>query len=218
MRRLALAVVTVLASAVAASAQPVVTGPLTVVAGGSANLTIQGTPGENYVLGASATNAGFSYAGVNFALGLDVVAVSVGVIPAGGTVVVPYTPPFPQQDRVYLQAITSPSAAFLPPVGSNGFVLINNQEARIFMAIGGGVVGATGAGFALSPGVTTVRNSAGSYTVSFANQFTGPNVIPNIAPFCGGLSPSSISANNGSFTVTFTADCGFFFTATPIRR
>ena len=215
MRRFVFASLVVLASAGAAAAQTATASTNVVGAGGSTNLVLAGTPGQQYAVIASANNAGFSYAGVALAVGTDVQILAVGVLDGSGAATVPVTPPFPASDRFYYQAVFT-SNGFGSITASNGVVLINAQEARIFMAVGGGVQ-ANGTGFALSPGVSVTRNSPGSYTVGFANQFTGVNVIPTITPFCG-LAPSGVSANNGGFTVTFASDCGFFFTATPIRR
>ncbi len=218
MRRLIAVCASLLVSASASQSQTLSAPANAVAPGGSVSVTVTGTAGENYALVGSETSSGLTFNGVPFALGTVFQILSVGVLDGAGRAVVPVTPPFPARDRYYLQGLTSASAGFIPFSLTPSLPLLNTEVTRLLQAVGGGVVGATGAGFALSPGITTVRNSVGNYTVSFPNQFTGSNVIPSIAPFCGGLSPSTMSANNGSFTVTFTADCGFFFTATPIRR
>ncbi len=133
-----------------------------------------------------------------------------------GKAVVPVTPPFPSRDRYYVQALTSASPSFVPFSVSPGLTLVNTEVTRLLLAVGGGV-NPNGAGFALSPGVTATRTGVGTYQVTFAGQFSGVNVIPAITPFCGQLI-AGLTANNGGFTVTFPTDCGFFFTATPIRR
>lgn len=216
MRRVVVAVVSLLALAAGASAQTVTTAASVVGVGGSTNILVTGgTPGQQYAVIASATNTGFSYAGVNLAVGTDVQILAVGALDGAGAATIPVTPPFPTYDRFYYQVVST-SNGFASITASASLVLINAQEARIYMAVGGGT-NAAGAGFALSPGVTVTRNSAGNYTVSFAGQFLGVNVIPTITPFCG-LNPTGLNANNGGFTVTFASDCGFFFTAAPIRR
>lgn len=215
MFRYALACALVLGVMTNAAAQPTLAAaPFAVPPGTAANLTVSGPAGQQFAIIASSTNSGMSYAGVQLQVGTDVSIVAMGTIGGGGTAVVPVTPPFPARDRFYYQAVltTNGFAAITPTPGT---VLVNAQDARSFLAVGGGV-NAAGAGFALSPGVTTQRTAAGTYSVQWGNQFN-TNVIPTITPFCG-LAPSSVAANNGGFTVTFAADCGFFFTGQPIRR
>ena len=216
MRRLVLACLAVLVSAVVASAQPVIApGSFVVGAGGSTTITVQGTPGDNYVLVSSSTNAGFSYAGVDFAVGLDAVLVSIGVIPGGGSVVVPFAPPFPQRDRVYLQAVTSPSPAFVPPTGSNSVVLVNNQEARLYMPIGAIITSAGTVSFG-TPGIT-VSKVGNTYTINHTGLIDIPSAIPSITP-TGGATVTSMSANGNTTVVTPSAAADFWFVTQPVRR
>lgn len=217
MRRLLLVPLLLVAGVTGAHAQTVATTPAVVTAGGTTNIVISGgTPGGQFAIIASATNGGFAYAGVALAAGTDVQIVSVGALDGSGAATVTVTPPFPTYDRYYYQAVFTANG-FASITASSSLTVINAQEARIYLAVGGGTSGA-GAGFALSPGVTVARTGVGAYQVSFPNQFVGAvNVIPTITPFCG-LSPTNMSANNAGFTVTFAADCGFFFTAAPIRR
>lgn len=217
MRRFVFVCALLVVSAVAAQAQTVATSAGVVTAGGSTNVVISGgTAGGQFAVIASATNGGFSYAGVNLSVGTDVQIVTVGALDGSGAATVPVTPPFPTYDRFYYQVVFTPNG-FASITASPSLVVMNAQEARIYLSVGGGTSGA-GAGFALSPGVAVTRTGPGAYAVTFANQFVGAvNVIPTITPFCG-QSPTSMSANNGGFTVAFASDCGFFFTATPIRR
>lgn len=216
MRRLVLASALFLAYSSVAEAQPTVTAPSTVVpSGGSVAVTVSGTAGENFAVIASITNGGFSFGGTALNVGADVAILAVGVLNGTGNASVTVTPPFPARDRYYVQAVTSASPAFAPLAASNSLALLNRQEAVLYLSMGGGV-NANGTSFALSPGAIAARTGAGVYQVTFGGQF-GTNVIPNITSFCG-LSPTGIVANNAGFTVTFASDCGFFFTATPIRR
>lgn len=216
MRHIVLATLALAGVATPTLAQTVTVSSNVVAAGGASSFVISGgTAGQQYAIIASATNAGFSYAGTALAVGTDIQIVTVGALDGSGGATVPVSPPFPTYDRYYYQVVFTTNG-FGSITASPGIVLINGQEARIFLSVGGGT-NAAGVGFALSPGVTVTRNSPGSYTVGFANQFIGVNVIPTITPFCG-LAPSGVSANNAAFTVTFASDCGFFFTATPIRR
>lgn len=216
MRQIVLVIAVLAGVATPTLAQSVAVSSNVVPVGGSTNFVISGgTAGQQYAVVASVTNTGFSYAGTALAVGTDVQIVTVGALDGSGGATVPVSPPFPTYDRYYYQVVFTTNG-FGSITAAPGIVLINGQEARIYLSVGGGT-NAAGAGFALSPGVTVTRNSPGSYTVAFANQFIGVNVIPTITPFCG-LAPSSVNANNGGFTVTFASDCGFFFTATPIRR
>src|SRR5690606_38136950 len=89
--------------------------------------TITGQPGQHYALLGSTMGAGYSFAGVNLALGADVVIIASGVFDGTGTAVVSGVPPFQftTLDRYYLQAVTSPSSAFNPPAASPGRVVRN---------------------------------------------------------------------------------------------
>lgn len=88
--------------------------------GGVVTATITGVPGQHYALLGSTMGAGFSHAGVALALGTDVVIIASGVFDGTGTAVVSGVPPFQftTLDRYYLQAVTSTSPAFNPPVAS----------------------------------------------------------------------------------------------------
>jgi hypothetical protein len=217
MRRLIAVCASLLVSASATQAQTLSVPASAVAPGGSVSVTVTGTAGENYALVGSETSSGLTFNGVSFALGTVFQVLSVGVLDGTGRAVVSVTPPFPARDRYYLQGLTSASAGFIPFSLTPSLPLLSSEVTRLLQAVGGGVNGPNGVGFALSPGVTTARNSTGSYTVSFANQFQGANVIANITPACG-LPISSLTSNNAGFTVTFTADCTFLFSATPIRR
>jgi hypothetical protein len=219
MRRLALALSFLMWTAALAGAQPTLSVPSIVVnTGGTVAATVTGgTAGHSYAIIGSTSNTGFSYAGVALSVGTDVAILAIGVLDgAGNSAAHTIAPPFPARDRYYIQAVTSPNN-FASITPTAGITLINGQEARIYLSVGGGVNGANGVGFALSPGTTTTRTGPGAYTVTWGNQFNGPNVIPTITPACG-QSPTGVTANNGGFTVTFASDCTFFFTGTPIRR
>ena len=89
--------------------------------------TITGEPGQHYALLGSTTRAGFSHAGIDLALGADVVVVASGVLDGLGTAVVTGVPPFlfTTLDRYYLQAVTSPSSTFNPLAASPGHIVRN---------------------------------------------------------------------------------------------
>lgn len=120
----------VLAAAGLAAAQPTLSASSTNVPPGTpVTLTVTGTAGHNFAVIASSVGSGFSYAGVALAVGTNVSIVATGVIGGGGTAVVGFTPPFAGSalDRFYVQAVTSPSAAFAPLQASAGVVLHNRD-------------------------------------------------------------------------------------------
>ena len=217
MLRVSLALIGVFVSAGLAAAQPSMSlSTVSVAPGASVTVTVDGTAGAQYAVIGSTVGSGFSYAGVNLSVGTDVAILSVGVIPGSGSAAVAVTPQFNAREQYFLQAVTS-TDGFASISATNGTPVMLRDTLRVFQAIGGGV-NPNGAGFALSPGVAVSRTGAGTYLVTFGNNFTGgTNQIPNITSFCGS-SPTGITANNAQFTVNFAADCGFFFTVSPIRR
>src|SRR5690606_22323031 len=70
--------------------------------------TITGQPGQHYVLLGSTIGGGYTFGGVNLALGPDIVVIASGVFDGTGTAVVSGVPPFQftTLDRYYLQAVT----------------------------------------------------------------------------------------------------------------
>jgi hypothetical protein len=109
-------------------AQPSLTASRTSVAPGTTvTVTVGGTAGQHFAVVGSTVNAGFSFAGQAFALGTDVTIIAVGVLDGTGQATVTFAPPFvgTPNDRYYLQAATSASAAFSPPAVSAGLVLRN---------------------------------------------------------------------------------------------
>ena len=116
--RIRTAVATLLASfclGIAAHAQPVLTVSSDIVApGATASATITGVPGQHFALLGSSTKSGMSHAGVALAVGADFAILAVGVLDGTGQTILGVTPPFlsTSLDRYYLQAVTSPSAAF----------------------------------------------------------------------------------------------------------
>lgn len=102
----------------AASAQPQISLPTTVVSPGeSVTATVTGAPGEFYAVLGSSVNAGFSYAGMALGVGNDVVILAQGVLDGRGAAFVSVVPPFNGTilDRYYLQAVTSTAQNFVPP-------------------------------------------------------------------------------------------------------
>lgn len=216
MRRFVLACAAVVSFAATAHAQPsLAAGSNSVNPGQAVNLTITGTAGQAFALIGSVTWSGFSYAGVSLAVGPDVQILTIGTLDGAGQAVVPFTPPFPARDRYFVQAVTSPSAAFATIVASNRVMLLNNQESRIYMPIGG-LVQANGTPLFITPGVTVTK--AGSvYTIAHSGFFEFNNPVPSITP-SGGATITSISTNFTQTVVTLSADAGFSFTIQSVRR
>jgi hypothetical protein len=158
MRRLLFALATVLVSASAAFAQPTMTSSILMPNPGvPVTLTVTGTAGQSFAVIGSITWAGFSYAGVDLAVGTDVSILGTGVLNGSGQGTVSFTPPFPARDRYYVQAVTSDNG-FATITPSSRLTLLNNQEARLNMPIGG-LIRADGSTLFLSPGITVSHNS-----------------------------------------------------------
>ena len=215
MRRVVLTVAGMLVCAAMAQAQTTV--PTFVVApGGTVDVTVTGTPGQNYAVIASTTNSGFSYGGVPLQVGADVVILAIGVLDGTGQAVVPVTPPFPTRDRYYVQGVVSASPDFLPPTPLNSVTLVNAEVARLLMPIGG-IVNANGTPAFVTNGVTINRTGVGVYQINHGNFFAIPTAIPSVTP-TGGAVVLGISTNSNVTTVSLSADATFFFTIQAIRR
>lgn len=115
-----------------AAAQPTISASTDVVTPGQAvNVTITGTPGQNFAVVGSTVGAGLSYAGVAFSVGsADLTVIAVGVLSGAGTAVVPVVPPFLGStiDRYYVQGATSSSPAFVPVAVTSGLILRNRDS------------------------------------------------------------------------------------------
>jgi hypothetical protein len=124
------ALVIVASTAPFAAAQTTLTASTTLVEPGVAvSLTVTGPVGQQFAVIGSTVGSGFTYAGVPLAVGADVAIITTGVIGGGGTAVIGFAPPFrgATLDRYYVQAVTSPSAAFAPLQASAGVVLRNRD-------------------------------------------------------------------------------------------
>lgn len=220
--RSAVLLLALLCTAAPALAQPTLTvTPSTYVVGpnGTTTVTIDGgTPFQYFALLGSGTNSGFSFAGVALNVGPDVRVLATGVFNPLGQATVIVNPPFPQVDRLYLQAVMSPSPAYFPlTLTSANAVLVNAQEARIFMPVGG-AVSATGNLVAGSPGIT-VSKAGSTYTIAHAGQFTIPAIVPSVT--LGGNAGAtivSLVSTADQTVVTLSADSAFWFTLQPVRR
>lgn len=91
--------------------------------------TISGTAGQNWALLGSAVNRGLVFGNIALNVGTDVALLAVGTLGPSGTAVVQVTPPFvgTTLDRYYLQAVTSPSAGFVPLEASAGAIIRNGE-------------------------------------------------------------------------------------------
>ncbi len=101
--------------------------PEVVKPGTATTVTVVGTPGYHFAIVGSTTGAGFSYSGVQFAVGPDLQILVMGVIDGTGRAVVSIAPPFlgTSLDRYYIQAVTSPNSSFAPLEVAPGNVLVN---------------------------------------------------------------------------------------------
>ena len=118
-------------------AQPTITAatPLMPNPGVPVSITVTGTAGQSFAVIGSTTWSGFSYAGVNLAVGTDVIIHGTGVLNGSGQGTVTFTPPFPARDRYYVQGVTSANG-FATITPTSRLTLVNNQEARLSMPIG----------------------------------------------------------------------------------
>lgn len=214
MRRTFLACIALLAAASAASAQPTMTAsPLVPNPGVPVTVTVTGTAGQSFAVIGSTTWGGFSYAGVNLRVGPDVAILGSGVLDGAGRGTVTFTPPFPARDRYYLQAATSPDG-FATIVASAGSMLLNNQEARLAMPIGG-LIRADGTVAFVSPGVTVTKAST-VYTIDHPGLF---DFVPvPIVSVTGNTTITSIGSTAAQTVITLSAEGGIAFTVQAIRR
>lgn len=214
MRRLLFALATVLVSASAAFAQPTMTSSILMPNPGvPVTLTVTGTAGQSFAVIGSITWAGFSYAGVDLAVGTDVSILGTGVLNGSGQGTVSFTPPFPARDRYYVQAVTSDNG-FATITPSSRLTLLNNQEARLNMPIGG-LIRADGSTLFLSPGIT-VSKAGSVYTINHPGLF---DLIPvPTVSVTGNATITSISTTAAQTVVTLSADGGIAFTVQSIRR
>lgn len=216
MSRVFAAVLAVFAFAGLAHAQVTLTPASYVVnSGGSVVVTVAGTAGQQFAVIGSTTNFGFSYSGVNLAVGPDVQILATGVLDGSGNGTATVVPPFPARDRYYIQAAMSPSPAFNPLTASNSVTLINNQVARLLMPIGA-FVAANGNLIFGTQGVT-VSKSGNVYTIDHAGFFTAPAALPDITPSAG-ATILSLATNGNQTVVTLSGEAGFVFKMQQVRR
>ena len=214
MRRLVLAIAAVLTTAAAAIAQPTMTSSILMPNPGVAvTLTVTGTAGQSFAVVGSNTWAGFSYAGVDLGVGPDLQILGTGVLNGSGQGTLSFTPPFPAEDRYYVQAVTSDNGfATITPTGR--LTILNNQNARLTMPVGG-LIRADGTTVFLSPGVT-VSKAGSVYTINHAGLF---DFIPvPIVSVTGNTTITSIQSTAAQTVVTLSADGGIAFTVQAIRR
>jgi hypothetical protein len=171
----------------AAAQAPAATVSASVVTPGAASaVTVTGVPGHYFALVGSTTNAGFTYAGVPFALGTDIRILATGNLDGTGKAVVNVVPPFvgSSLDRYYIQAVTSTSPSYVPLQTAAGNVLVNGDLAGLAasgVAGPAGPTGATGAAGAAGPagavgpaGPTGAAGGAGAQGAAGADGAVGP--------------------------------------------
>ena len=132
-RAMVLTALIVLAGRVAGAQTVTLTvAPEVIVPGTAATAIITGVPGQFFALLGSRTGSGAAYAGVNLAVGPDLVILALGNLDAAGQAVVTVVAPFlgTSLDRYYLQAATSVSPSFEVFEGSVGRILKNAESHR----------------------------------------------------------------------------------------
>ncbi len=207
MRGVAVLVATVFAwqagvSDAAAQAPSSVLNKQVVTPGAAATVTVTGTPGHYFAIVGSTTGAGFSYAGVQFAVGPDVVILAMGNLDGSGHAVVNVVPPFvgSSLDRYYIQAVTSTVPNFVPLQVAPGNVVVNGDLAGLAAS---GLVGPAGpagaqgpAGPAGATGAAGPQGPAGSQGPAGAVGAVGP-----VGP-AGSAGPQGPAGNDGAAGAT----------------
>ena len=225
MRRLGLALALLVAASGPAWAQLSISLNRAVVPqGGTVQVTVNGTPGRYYAVIGSQTNSGFSFGGLDLAVGPDVTVHDTGIIPAGGSVTVDVPARLAQRDRYYLQAVTSLLPTYSPLAAqSNSEVVVNLQAGQLFMPAAGRV-NANGTATAISPGLTVNRTAPGVYTVSYNGvswngvSFNGLLLVPDVTPLGPGAEVLDLTVVNTLVTVTLNTDAPVWFSLHPVIR
>lgn len=212
--RFVLAIAAVLLTTATAFAQATMTAsPLNPNPGVAVTATVTGTAGESFAVIGSTTWGGFSYAGVSLGVGTDVTILGTGVLNGSGQGTVSFTPPFPARDRFYLQVVTS-SNGFATIAAGGRLIVVNNQEARLAMPVGG-AIRADGTAAVLSPGVT-VSKAGLVYTIDHPGLFDF-FPVPNVT-VAGNATIASLTWTGSQTVVTLSAAADFSFTVQAIRR
>ena len=167
------ALAAVLVSSNVHAQSPILTLSNTIAAPGTAiTATVTGTPGDYFAVVGSSTDGGFSFAGQQFAVGLDATLVSFGSLDGTGTARVSVIAPFrgTTLDRYYVQVAVSPLPTFGTLALSNGAVIRNGDLVNNLVGAPGpvgpaGPVGPTGPpgppGVAGPPGAAGPTGPAG---------------------------------------------------------
>jgi Collagen triple helix repeat (20 copies) len=135
-----------------------------VAPGQPATLVLTGTPGDHFAVGGSTVGAGSSVGGVALAMGPDVVLIEQGQLDGAGQATIQFVPPFlgTTCDRYYVQAGTSPSAAFAPLALTAGQIVLNADLAGVIVGPVGpvGPQGPQGPSGSQGPAGTNGRDGA----------------------------------------------------------
>jgi hypothetical protein len=123
-----------------------------------------------------------SYGGVDLAVGTDVIVMAIGVLNGAGSASVTLAPPFQgtTPDRYFVQAVTSPSPAFLPLAASNSVVLRNAVVVGSLPVAA--VVNPNGTLQSASQGINSTRLSFGRYRIDSAPGLVTPPFLPMVMP------------------------------------
>lgn len=188
-----------LAVATQATAQTTLTSSArNVRPGAGVTLTVNGPPGHQFAVIASTVGAGMSFAGVALAVGSDLSIVAAGVLDGTGTAIVPFTPPFlfTTLDRFYVQAVTSPSAAFSPLSASPGVVLRNDD---LLSGVTGPAGPAGPTGSVGPPGASGVTGATGPQGPAGSQGPQGPQGPQGAAGATGPQGPAGPSGLVGYY-------------------
>jgi Collagen triple helix repeat (20 copies) len=205
-----------------ATAQTLTVSTDLVTPGTSVQATVTGQPGYSYAIVGSSVGGGLVAFGVPLNVGTDFAILSIGVVPSGGSVTVPVTPPFfgTPLDRYYIQAVMSASPSFNPLLASTGVILRNTDLLGPSGGIGPqgppGPQGPAGPmGLMGPPGATGATGPAGPAGPQgpqglIASSFTsGPSAPPaGTLAFIAAPTSVSLTTNTQRIHVTSSAALG----------
>lgn len=193
---------------------PTLTAATTLVSPGqTVSAVVSGPPGQFFAVVGSSVNAGFSYAGVELAVGPDVAILATGTLNSAGQAAVVLQPPFRGSvlDRYYLQAATSPSPAFAP-LSPSPSVVVKNAD---ISGTVGAMVNPDGTTQFASAGVTVTRLSLGQYRINVAPGAVTTPTFPMFTVI--GARILAIFHTPTQINLTLDADAFFHFAAAQLR-
>jgi len=210
-----LALLVSLVSVTASAQTPVLTpAVLTVAPNTSVQSGLTGAPGQFYAVLGSRSGSGVSYGGVDLAVGPDVILLAQGVLDASGHASVHITPPFQgaSPERYFVQAVTSPSATFVP-LSAGASVVFYNATVAGALPVSASINPNGTIQFATA-GVTAQRLGVGRYRINYGNLVATP-FLPTVTVASGRL--LGINYTPSYVEVTLDVDTFFIISMLQVR-